>query len=254
MSLPAAPRCWRQSHVVRFADLDAHGLASAAAFCRWLQETAGSHARAAAVAGANGDGLFWVLSELRLRVDRYPDEGERVTVETWPAGRLGGARGYRDFSLRGEAGEPVGAAASLWLLLDAGASRPVRLPRSVVDLRALDREPVDLPEVPLTAAPGPEAPGYQRTTRWHDLDANGHVTNARLVEWLLDAAPPAAWDEFRPSWLSVRFAREVRCGATVSARCAWQGPSAPSRHAIFDAAGAPRAVALAGWARRPPRA
>jgi acyl-ACP thioesterase len=118
-----------------------------------VQEAAGAHARAAGVAAAgSGAPQVWVLAELRLRVDRYPREGERVTVETWPAARLGGVRGYRDFSLVDAAGRPFGAGASLWLLLDTGSRRPERLPDAVLALRTIDRPAVDLPEPPPPAA------------------------------------------------------------------------------------------------------
>ncbi len=92
-------------------------------------------------------------------------------------------------------------------------------------------------------------PGQACAARWHDLDPNGHATNARLVEWLLDAAPAEAWRNFRPSAVSVRFAREVVAGETVSARICWDTAEAASRHALLGAVdGAAWAVAVARWA------
>jgi acyl-ACP thioesterase len=239
-----APRCWRESFRVRFADLDAGGLASAAAWCRWLQEAAGGHARAAGLAG---DDLLWVLAELRLRVDRYPVERDRVEVATWAAARLGGARGYRDFSLGDQAGRTIGAAATMWLLLDPTTRRPMRLPSSVLALREPGRDAVVLPEATLPAAPALDAPSHPCTARWHDLDPNGHVTNTRLVEWLLDAVPDEAWRRWRPCRLSVRFAGEVRSGETVLARGIWDSGSGSSRHALAGGDGTTRAVATASW-------
>lgn len=185
-----ARHVWRESFRVRFADLDVGGLASVGALCRWLQDAAGGHAQAVGLAS---DDLLWVLAELRLRVDRYPIEGDRVEVSTWAAARLGGARGYRDFSLGDQAGKPIGEAATLWLLLDRMTRKPVRLPRSVLALREQGRDAVVLLEAGLVAAPPPDIPGHPCTARWHDLDPNGHVTNTRLVEWLLDASPAETW-------------------------------------------------------------
>lgn len=234
----------RESFRARFADLDAGGLASVGALCRWLQEAAGGHARAAGLAG---DDFLWVLAELRLRVDRYPIEGDRVEVSTWAAARLGGARGYRDFSLGDQAGQPIGAAATLWLLLDRTTRKPMRLPSSVLALREQGRDAVVLPEAALAAAPTPDVPGHPCTARWHDLDPNGHVTNTRLVEWLLDTTPAEAWRRWRPHQLSVRFVGEVREGETVLARGVWESGSRSSRHGLTGGDGTTRAVATASW-------
>lgn len=89
---------------------------------------------------------MWVLSRLHVQIQKYPLWRDRIQVETWATSRLGGVRAYRDFRLLDANDEPVGAATSLWLLLDVNTRRPVRIPDRLLDLRVYERESV-LPDV-----------------------------------------------------------------------------------------------------------
>lgn len=79
----------------------------------------------------NEQGLTWMLHKLHILIDRMPEQGEKVTLETWPSGidRLFAIRDFR--MLDGE--EVILRATSEWMVIDLNRRRPVRLPACVTE-------------------------------------------------------------------------------------------------------------------------
>jgi acyl-ACP thioesterase len=150
-----------------------------------LQETAWLHARllGKGFAERSTGGLFWVLSRLRLQMERYPRWGDTFSITTWPVGtyRL---FGIREFSLRDDSGH-IGRAKSGWLVVDGGTGRPVRPERVVSDIPTLPSEF----DAALDRLAEPEAPvdGPTGVVQHHDIDQYRHVNQAAYLEWVLDA-------------------------------------------------------------------
>ena len=61
--------------------------------------------------------IAWVLTRLELEMTRYPKIGECVNIHTWP-GETKHSVYPRYYEFCDEAGEPLGKAASLWVLMD----------------------------------------------------------------------------------------------------------------------------------------
>lgn len=74
----------------------------------------------------NEQGLTWMLHKLHILINRMPEQGENVTLETWPSGidRLFAIRDFR--MVAGE--EVLLRATSEWMVIDVNRRRPVRLP------------------------------------------------------------------------------------------------------------------------------
>jgi medium-chain acyl-[acyl-carrier-protein] hydrolase len=212
---------WRETFPVRLIEIDAHGTLSVGALCDYLQEAAGNHAGALgfSVWDLRQRHLTWVLSRLRLCVDRLPAAGERVEVRTWPTGveRL---FALRDFEVFDAQGRRVAAAVSAWLILDTAARRLVRIqtvfePLLVGDTRrALD---VGIEKVPALASADRQTPVVVRLS---DLDANEHANNARIAEWVVEGVGRDTWQGSRIRSLEIDFLAEALHGDTVSSRAA----------------------------------
>ena len=74
----------------------------------------------------NEQGLTWMLHKLHILINRMPEQGENVMLETWPSGidRLFAIRDFR--MVAGE--EVLLRATSEWMVIDVNRRRPVRLP------------------------------------------------------------------------------------------------------------------------------
>ena len=154
MTLPARHT---ETFPIRAFECDLHGRLLPRTFCLLLQEAASAHA---AELGVSVDtliarGVAWVLSQLRIDVQRWPTGGERLTIETWPEA-ASGTRTERRFAVRTADGQRVGEAVTIWLVLDLNRRRPVRLPDFVRDALAevvASDEPATLDPIPAFASP-----------------------------------------------------------------------------------------------------
>ena len=209
---------WVEEYSLRAYEVDRHGRASLPTICNWLQETAGIHAAHLgwSVHDLGAKGLTWVLARLRLRLDRSVVWGERVSVETWPAGAHR-VFALRDFRLRTGGGAPVGVATTCWMLMSVAGRRPVRPPRELEELeassagRALVDDMERFPEV--------AEPASERTieVRHGDLDVNGHANNVAVIGWALEALGDEELERV-PAELAVEFRAEAVRGDAIASR------------------------------------
>jgi acyl-CoA thioesterase FadM len=91
---------------VRYYEVGPSRLVRPATLLDYLQDAAAEHASILriGVQDLHHRDLTWVLSRLRLTVDRYAGVGETVLVRTWPSTR-GSLSSYREFEVIDQAGD-----------------------------------------------------------------------------------------------------------------------------------------------------
>jgi medium-chain acyl-[acyl-carrier-protein] hydrolase len=219
---PTLDLVWTGEFPVHLYETDGWGSLAVGSLCDYLQEAAGIHAGVFGVSVSQlmERNLTWVLARLRLRIERLPSTGERLEVRTWPAGveRL---FALRDFRVLDADRGIVASALSAWLMIDTATRRPVRI-QSVFDHpaaaipRALDVGTEKLAErLPTDGQVNREA---TIGVRLSDLDANDHVNNARIAEWVVESAGAEVLQQSRISALDIDFLAETRHGDTVISR------------------------------------
>lgn len=133
----------------------------------------------------------WVLSRLAVEIERMPREYENFSIQTWVENvyRL---FTDRNFAILDEKGEAIGYARSVWAMISLQTRKPA-------DLLTLHQGKItdyicDLP-CPI------EKPGrikidenkaellLKYTTRYSDIDINGHVNSIKYIEHLIDLFP-----------------------------------------------------------------
>jgi acyl-ACP thioesterase len=234
-------------------DTDAHGTLSVRGLWDFLQETAGLHTQLLGVAPEDlrPKGLAWILSRLRLRVDRYPVLGEKVTVRSWPTG-TDKLFALRDFTVSDAKGSLIASAASAWLALKLESLRPVRI-KSVFDRPGVDSLPRAL-EADMGKLPGPARVDSESpmVVRFGDLDANRHVRNSRYVEWVVESAGPELLERSMVAELSIDFLSETTYGGSVMVRTQREGLGSPQLdHAVVRTVdGVETARARTQWRQR----
>lgn len=162
---------------------------------------------------------MWLLSRMRIRMERYPAWDERVVLETWPSGveKLFAAR---DFRVSAPSGEQLGVASSYWLIVDLNTHRPVK-PREELERYAniLFGKPVFSDGIEKIIPAGSQKPLNSHTVSWSDLDVIGHANNVKYMEWALDAVRNGS-NPGKESWKQVlefriQFMKETRMGDEV---------------------------------------
>ncbi|MDR0598279.1 MAG: acyl-ACP thioesterase [Treponema sp.] len=207
---------WKERCAVGFAAVDESGALTMAAAFDYFQEAAIRHAENLGVGrepmSALGQG--WVLSRLSVLLRRRPRQAEQLTVRTWPRGweRL---FAIRDFDIQDETGTPVALARSCWLIVDMEKRRPLR-PQTAMEKLPLNEGLDALADggQGLDAPAEPEKAG-ERAAAYSDIDFNGHMNNARYVQWIQDILEPGALALAKTMRLDINYLREVKLGETL---------------------------------------
>ena len=193
--LPPLPggRVFERAVRAELADAGPTGRVRLDALARWLQDTAYEDVEDVGLI----ERASWVVRRLRLRVERFPRFGDRLTLRTWCSG-LGRMWAERRTSLPGV------EAVALWVHLDPESLRPKPFDdeeMAVYGPSAGDRRVKARLRHP---GPGEDAATGSWWFRATDLDVAAHVNNAAyweiVEEALAGGEDPAALDaeiEFR---------------------------------------------------------
>ena len=154
-------------------------------------------------------GFFWALVQQKLKMTRWPEWNEQITVHTWSL-PIQGVYAFREFELYCK-GEKIGESASTWITMDIQSRRPIELtdqqeiffPRTDGGL-SFRTERITLPsEMQLVK----EFP-----VRVSDLDMNSHVNNVKYTQWALDMMTERNHREFVITEYSINFLSEAFMG------------------------------------------
>ena len=158
-----------------------------ASLMQYLQEVATQHAEQLSfgVDRLNKINSYWVLSNLRIEINRLPKWNDKITVKTWPSGytRL---IATREFVAKDQNDFELFRAGSQWMVLDKDSGRPKNLIRldlglPKTGLKALSEELVRL-------EPQDDYSQVDRiSVPYSSIDLNGHVNNTEYVRWGIDA-------------------------------------------------------------------
>jgi acyl-ACP thioesterase len=213
---------YEEKFELRFGAIDRSDRLTLASTFDFFQEAAIIHAEALGVGRDEmvKTGQLWVLSRMSVVWDRRPKWREPLTVRTWPRGweKL---FALRDYDIQAADGAPAVRGRSCWIILDMEKRRPLRPQAVMVNLPAnQDRNAMDgIP--PALESRGDLVQAGERRARYSDVDYNGHVNNARYVQWIQDLMEPEILENCRRARLDINYLGEVRPGETVEL---WKAP------------------------------
>lgn len=207
---------WHEEIFVKSYDVDFKNRLKINQLFNYMQESAGNHAEHLGWGYRDivKNSLIWVLSRVKVRMDEYPSWGSIIKIETWPKDtyRLFATR---DFIFSNENGRQIGAATTVWLLLDINTMRPQRV-QNVQELYLENRDRHGLNET-LEKLPreGAFVKTFERTVSYNDIDVNNHVNNARYVDWILECFSADALSDRHISSLQLNYLSEAKSDETI---------------------------------------
>lgn len=197
-------------------DVDRNDGITAAAVFDFFQEVAANHAEELGVGNAwlRDRGLAWILSRMSVEVDLRPGRGSGYLVRTWPRG-TDKIFAVRDYELVAPDGRTAARGRSAWLIVDVAAQRPRRPEAFAAGLPLNEgRDALAGGAAALKAREG-LLPAGRRSASYSDIDYNGHVNNARYVQWAQDVLPVADQEAARSFRVDVNYLAEVRPGQAL---------------------------------------
>ena len=207
---------YSESFKIRASEVDQNGRATLPAICSLFQEVAGNHALKLSfdITQLHEQNLTWVLHRMDIKINRFPEWRETVTIETWPA--AGDAlRAYRDYRILDMDENEIGCCLSYWMMINIKTRRPNRMPKEVLELRLSEIDHV-LPVKTSRMKPFDDEGNAIKSdikVRRSDLDMNDHVNNARYVEWMLETFDD---EKVNINQIDIMFLQESRAGDSIS--------------------------------------
>lgn len=215
---------FRQTQTVEDIHVDCFGRLKPSTILYYAQEAAGGHCKLLQLDWdtlAEKD-LFWAVIRQKVEVVRLPERGETITVETWPMPTTRSAFPRATVGYDKE-GKVLFRVIGLWVLMSLSRRTMVLPGKSGIQLQGTLRG-TEL------ATPGSIAPMNMerqdhRTVRFSELDRNGHMNNARYLDWLCDLLPAEFHREHPVKEFTVCYLSEAREGQEISLN--WQLSDGP---------------------------
>lgn len=203
-------KTYSETKLIRTSNCDSTGHWRPGSILAMMQELAGTHAH---LIGCGREVMLkehivWVLSRTELCMDRYPVVGETVRVDTFP---MPNKRWFfpRYFVFYDEAGEVIGKASTLWLLMDV-EERKMAAPEKAIpylpdnsDLTAPMPFPGNMPALTAQAVVSTYQPVYT------DIDVNQHMNNTKYAEVLCNVLGMETMREYEIAKLILHYHKEV---------------------------------------------
>ncbi|OOG19839.1 hypothetical protein BWD42_08050 [Sphingobacterium sp. CZ-UAM] len=180
-----------------------------------LQLTAGEHATQVGFGFKEmaKHNQTWVLSRMRIEINRLPKWMDIVQVKTWVQ-ELEGARSTRNFEISVN-GQVYVTATSYWAVINT-------VKRSSEDLAISTEDFTTYPDRPATQRPfsklnisQPVKNIDQYIVKLSDLDIVNHANNVKYVDWCMDRLPIELVLTNQIKSLEMNYLRELRHNDTV---------------------------------------
>lgn len=182
----------RETFRIRTYEINQQKVISVPALVRLMQEAAMQHVLKLKLSVWDLEPLHlaWVLIRIQLKVNRYPELDEQISIETYPSG-FEKVFTHRDYRVYDAQGKQIAAASSTWLLMNTQERKMSRIPDSFLAFNKLLPDPATF--LPKASAKLPLVETVDLTkafsVQWHQLDFNLHLNNTFYVQWMLEALP-----------------------------------------------------------------
>ena len=183
----------------------------------FLQTAAGEHADILhfGIKDLNKENDTWVLSRLRIEIEKWPAAGETIVLKTWPKG-IDRLFAIRDFMVYDNDENITIKAASYWLIVDRNTKRP-KIPddeflkREYPDISAIDKK---IDKIPPLSKPEYSS---QFVVTDNEIDINGHVNNVWYAHWIMESIPQDVREKMDIACFEINYLSEVFAGENITA-------------------------------------
>ena len=158
-------------------------------------------------------GVTWVLMRIRTDILRYPRLHEEITIETWPTTKSR-VEFNRDFLVRDQNNEVIIKGVSSWVLMDIETRRIKRTNTIDADYPLTNQRAISC-ELGKIRDFGSLETAYRKTIGYSDIDINGHLTNSKYVDFIMDCFSVEEHRENDIHSLEVNYLQEAFPGETL---------------------------------------
>lgn len=162
----------------------------------------------------NARNQTWVLSRFLLKMTEYPEKNDEISIETWiqDCSLIATTRNFRIYNAQNKI---IGAASSLWSIINLATRRPINLHDESILHEYATGEAVDI-GVPQKNKETAGVQVSEHRVGYSDLDFNRHVNSIKYVQWALDTFDIDLITEEHFEGLNVNYLHEAVWGERVT--------------------------------------
>lgn len=206
---------YRKTFEIPYYDTDKYRRATPMAMLTYLGEISGSHTDSI---GFSVDKLQelnygWVLNRWKVRILRYPNVKEKITIETWTSS-IDRFYATREFIIYDENDIEIGRASTVWIFLNMQKKRPIRIPVEFIQVVNPIEEKTfeDFYDFKKEMNVEEYMDFYVRRS---DIDYNNHVNNTKYLSWMLETIPEDIYENYILSEFEILYKKETIYGNTI---------------------------------------
>ncbi len=156
--------------------------------------------------------MFWAIIRQKVLIEQLPTLGQTVTIETWPGktSRVAYPRSTIGYDAQGK---ELFRAISLWVLMDMDSRAMILPDESGISVSGYVRG--DELTLPRSLALRHLSGHAHRQVMYSHLDMNGHMNNAKYLDWMEDLLPSFFHKEHPIKGFTINYFSEAREGEDI---------------------------------------
>uniref|UniRef100_UPI00404B8C23 acyl-[acyl-carrier-protein] thioesterase n=1 Tax=Flavobacterium sp. TaxID=239 RepID=UPI00404B8C23 len=209
--MPIAPNftsILEQEYEINFLLCYPNGVLKYTELCNLLQITAGNHADLGGISylDMQAHNQAWVMSRMRLEVDKLPKWGDTVIVKTWIK-TLENSRSIRAMEMYCNNEKIVGCE-SYWAVINTKTRRPDALELPHDHFEKFNTNATKKATIKIEIEENTKKIGSRKVVL-SDLDIVNHVNNVKYMEWCFDFENPKRLLKQEIKAMDINFMREL---------------------------------------------
>jgi acyl-ACP thioesterase len=200
-----------QEYEINFLLCYPNGLLKYTELCNLLQITAGNHADLGGISylDMQAHDQAWVMSRMRLEIDKLPKWGDKIIVKTWIKS-LENSRSVRSMEVHLN-NEKIIACESYWAVINTKTRKSDTLELNHAHFEIFNINATNQPTIKIDIEENAEEVGIRKVVL-SDLDIVNHVNNVKYMEWCFDFENPKRLLKQELKAIDINFMRELNLG------------------------------------------
>jgi len=205
----------RYDYKVQPMDVDFNETIRFAQMGGYLLHTAGENAteNGFGINALHSQDLAWVLSRLAIEMYHYPLSEEPFQIETWIE-NFTRVTTTRNFKILNASGELIGAASSIWCMLDLNERKAVDL-KSKPEYAEFASGIPSLIDKPVKVAAVDGLSVSRHRIKYSDIDFNRYANSMKYLEWMIDLFPLEVFLHQKVKRMDVNYMNEALFGDVI---------------------------------------
>ncbi len=154
------------------------------------------------------NGFIWVVARIACEVNTMPRHGQYVHFRGWAGRSQMGIYPY-EYHLTDDNGHELLSGSSLWAIASVETHSMMSKDVPRLSLPSPTGEVSRLPRMKFIATPQEYATAHRRVL-FSETDINGHLTNAKYMDWVCDLVPPDFHEAHPMAGLRIDYRAECR--------------------------------------------